>query len=310
MEWSRSILRKIVRWLFNVWVLCGIGGVLVTPVLYLQWPGFSEQGEVTFSAVSWLVVHGQPLYTDLAAADRYSLQHGPAIYLLVGVVMSLFGPGYLTAKLTSVVSFLLVFVISWLWFSRLADRQTAFCLVGLQSWILLHWPYTYLVRPDPIMLLAVVISMYIATTMRNRWMIVLGTAIPLGVMVNFKIHGVFYFLPILAIVYRSIGLRNIFLIGGLSLPVAIAPFLLPQISWTNYTLWLMQSIQHGLHWQRLYAKIALGFEFFMIPVAVGIIFGLDLGAFSRRHRWLVLSLIASSVIPVIVGSKVGSGQTI
>jgi len=262
---------------------------------------------VTFSTVSWLIVHGHPLYTDLAAAERYSLQHGPAIYLIVGSIMKMLGPGYITAKLATVAAFLIVILISWIWFSKCLSRHLAFILLGLESWVLLHWPYAYLVRPDAIMLLCVIVSMYIVTTRQNRWLLILGTAIPLGIMVNLKIHGLFYFVPILAIVYQQIGLRSILLIGGLSLLMGIAPFLLPQISGTNYSVWLVESIHHGFKWQNFIAKIVLGFVLFLIPVATGIVFGVDLGAFYRRNRLLILTLLVSSIIPAIVGSKAGSG---
>lgn len=67
---------------------------------YVHWGGFSDHGEVNMSAVSWLLAEGYPLYTDLSADERYSLEHGPIIYLVTAGVMKLVGPSILTAKLS------------------------------------------------------------------------------------------------------------------------------------------------------------------------------------------------------------------
>ena len=97
----RSFLEKLLL----AWAAAGIVLALVTSAMYLLWPGFGEQGEVNFASVAWLVSNGQPLYTDVDAAQRYSLQHGPIVYLLVGGIMQLLGPSYVTAKLSVVVMF-------------------------------------------------------------------------------------------------------------------------------------------------------------------------------------------------------------
>jgi len=291
----------------NIWSLSGIIIAIVAALLYLWWNGFSEQGEVTFSAVSWLLYKGYPLYTALDSAERYSLQHGPNIYLAIGGVMKLLGPSYTTAKLANVLALLLVILISWLWLSKLANKHDALWLVGLESWILLHWHYSFAARPDSLMLLWVTVSMYVVTTARNRLLMMLGTAIPMGLIINLKIHGVFYFLPVLLIVYRRLGWQCLTVVGALALPLAVAPFLLPQVSFTNYILWLTQSAHMGISFGNLLDKVVLIFELFMILVAVGVIGGIDLRRFFLRHRLMILTFLASLIVPSIIGSKPGSG---
>ena len=298
---------KLLRWLLIIWAFTGIGCLLITPLLYARWDGFLEQGEVTFSAVSWLLSQGHPLYTDLAAAERYSLQHGPVIYLVIGSVMKVLGPSYTTAKMANVVALLLSLVVSWLCFSKLTNKKVALYALGLESWLLLHWPYAYLARPDSLIVLCVVISLYIATTKENKLVLILGTAVPLGIMANLKIHGFAYFLPIMAILWPRLGWRNLLYVGALALMIGIAPFLLPEISFTNYTLWLQASVSHGILWHNIFAKVLLLTELVIILVAVGVIYRINLRDFYSRNRRLLTTFLLSLIIPVIVGSKAGSG---
>jgi len=291
----------------NIWSLSGIIIAIVAALLYLWWNGFSEQGEVTFSAVSWLLYKGYPLYTALDSAERYSLQHGPNIYLAIGGVMKLLGPSYTTAKLANVLALLLVILISWLWLSKLANKHDALWLVGLESWILLHWHYSFAARPDSLMLLCVTVSMYIVTAERNKLLMMLGTAIPLGLIINLKIHGVFYSFPVLWIVYRCLGWRCLMVVCALALPLSVAPFLLSQVSFTNYILWLTQSAHMGINLGNLFDKVVLIFELFMVLFAIGVIGGIDLHRFYLRHRPMILTLLGTLIVTSIIGSKPGSG---
>ena len=115
---NRFFLKKLLL----AWAVAGILLALVTSTMYLLWPGFGEQGEVNFASVAWLVSNGQPLYTDMDAAARYSLQHGPIVYLLIGGIMQLLGPSYVTAKLSSVVMFWLILLLSFILLTDADDQ--------------------------------------------------------------------------------------------------------------------------------------------------------------------------------------------
>ena len=131
---NRFFLEKLLL----AWAVAGIILALVTSAMYLLWPGFGEQGEVNFASVAWLVSNGQPLYTDVDAAARYSLQHGPIVYLLIGGIMQLLGPSYVTAKLSGVVMFWLILGLSFVMFKRAGGRRKALIFTGLEAWILFH----------------------------------------------------------------------------------------------------------------------------------------------------------------------------
>lgn len=292
----------------KIWSIIGIATLVVTPFFYLLYNGFGEQGEVTFSAVSWLAAHGHPLYIGLNSADRYSLEHGPIVYLVVGGIMKTLGPGYTTAKLAAFAALLLALAFSWLLYRKSLGKADSLLLLGMEAWLFLHWPYAYFVRPDALMFLSVVVGLYIATAARSRWLIILGTAVALGFITNLKIHGGFYLLPVLFLVYQRLGLRDVVLICGIALLLSILPFLLPQISLANYFLWLFEAVHHGFRWHNIVAKILIMSEFFLLPVAVGTLCGLDLGNFYRRYKGIILALLLSMIVPVIIGSKAGSGS--
>lgn len=298
---------KIVRGIFNIWSFGGIAFLLCTAALYLKWNGFAEQGEVNFSTVSWLLYQGYPIYTDIDFPSRYSLQHGPIVYLIAGGIMKLFGPSYITAKLSGIVALVASVLISWIWFSKLIDKKYAFLLLGLETWILFHWHHAYFLRPDSMMLLCVVVSMYMITTKQNRMWLILGLAIPLAIMANLKIHGVVYFLPIIAIAYERLRWKDLLYAATLALVIGVLPFLLPQISLHNYMIWLFQSFHHGFSFWNFTPKVAICVMLFLIPITIGTLCGVNVRSFYLRNKQMILALLFSLTVISIIASKGGSG---
>lgn len=299
-------------WLTTAWSISGIAIVLITALQYLPWIGFGEQGEVNFASVSWLLYNGYELYTDMDSAARYSIQHGPIIYLIIGAVMKVLGSSYISAKLSGISALFLTLFLSWIWFRKSLTAKETLFLLGLEIWILLHWNQIYYMRPDIIMLLCCIISTYVAATKNNRLVLLLGLAIPMGVMVNLKIHGIIYFLPIIAIAYDRFGPRyfSMAYIGVASLLVgtlAVAPFLLPQISFTNYLGWLHQSVKAGIQVSKIVDKLGIIVLWGLIPILISLIRGVNFGDFWRQNRFTLLALTVSLVIIVVVGSKWSSG---
>jgi hypothetical protein len=302
-----TVCNKFLRGVLNIWSLCGILILLYTVLVYLRWSGFAEQGEVNFASVSWLLYQGYPLYTDVDFPARYSLQHGPIVYLLSGGIMKLFGANFVTAKLSGIIALLFAILISWIWFSKLLDKKDALLLVGLETWILFHWHHIYFIRPDSMMLLCVVVSMYMITTKQDKLLLILGLSIPLAIMANLKIHGVVYFLPIIAIAYERMGWKKLLYAGCLALLIAVLPFLLPQISIHNYMIWLFQSLHHGFSIKNFIPKVAMLIVLFSLPITIGRIYGVNMRNFYLRNKFTLLTLLSSLIIISIIASKAGSG---
>lgn len=201
---------KLTKRVLSTWSFLGLILMVLTSFLYLNWPGFGEQGEVNFAAISWLMYHGHPLYTSVASAERYSLQHGPIVYLITGGIMEIFGPNYITAKLSGIIMLLAFLTLSFVWFSRLAPKRLAFILLGLEIWLLFHWHDSYYIRPDSALVLCMLISLYVITTVKDKKTLILECAITFGLIINLKVHGVVYLVPIIALLCPQLKIKHFF----------------------------------------------------------------------------------------------------
>ena len=227
---NRSFLEKLLL----AWAVAGIFLALVTSAMYLLWPGFGEQGEVNFASVAWLVSNGQPLYTDVDAAERYSLQHGPIVYLLIGGIMQLLGPSYVTAKLSGVVMFWLILGLSFVMFKRAGGRRKALIFTGLEAWLLFHWHNSCYIRPDAMLVVCMLVSLYAITCIRNKTLMLGICAVAFGLIINLKVHGVIYLLPLLVLLTKFLTVKRFLAASLLTAFVGGLPFLLHQVSLGNY----------------------------------------------------------------------------
>lgn len=293
---------------FTLWSIAGVVLLIVNAFLYLMWNGFLDHGEITMTSVSWLFYHGHPLYTALDAPERYSLEHGPMVYLLIGGMMELFGPNFHTAKLANFLVLLAIIFISWRWFCYFFDRKLSFWLTGLESWLLAKWYFLGLVRDDGFMLLCTLLSLYFVTTRQKRLAVILGVAIPLGLLVNFKIHETLCALPILVLIQQRFGWRDVCLTSAVIAVVAAVPFLLPNISLFHYIQWLEAAVSHGISLEILRGNLAMVVLLASLPLVMGRYCQGGLQAFFRRYRsYIVATGISVSVI-ALVGAKNGSGS--
>lgn len=311
-EWMYFTSSNLTKWFLSTWAFIGLVLALVTSFLYLIWSGFGEQGEVNFAAVSWLVYHGHPLYTSVASAERYSLQHGPNIYLIIGGIMGIFGPSYITAKISSIIMFLTSLILSFVWFSRFSHKRLAFILVGLETWLLFHWHNSYYIRPDSALLLCILISLYVVTTVKNKKVLILACAITFGLIINLKVHGLIYLVPIIALLSRQLNIKHILSLGILTAIISALPFLLPQIVLENYIVWIKLSVHMVakdplVTLKNFLPKAAIIIELSLIPICLAVINRIDLGGFYNRNKLLITTTFFSFIFAAIIGSKPGSG---
>lgn len=300
---------KWINFSLTVWALIGIAILFTVSLIYL-WRTvlLDHAGEVTISAVSWLLYHGSPLYTTLDAPERYSLQHGPIIYLVVGGIMKLLGPSIFTAKLSSLLSLLAINVISWYWFRRFFNSKTSLWLLGLEVWLLLKYYYLYLVRDDALMVLCTLVGIYFATTKRGRASAILGMALSFGVLVNLKVHGILYAIPALTLVYQRFGRKALFLSLGCLVCIFMLPFLLPNISFVNYVQWLTLSTEHGLSSKIFIGNLSMAILFCLLPLTLAIHLRCNITQFFKENKSFIGALGVTLLLVAIIGSKRGSGS--
>lgn len=276
-------------------------------VWYLRLEGFAGEVEPMVSSLSWLVQSGHPLYHDLQAAERYSVLYGPSVFLTNGLFLRLLGPSLLSVKLASA----LAGVGSLLClYGALARRRYDLTAVGVTGLALLfYWSQgfaVYLVRPDALILFTVAFGLYLAVRVR-RGFAVAGLGVLLGFVINLKIHGGIYFLPVLALAWRRWGARTLAGILGLGLLVAAAPFCLhPQVSWPNYVLWLRNAMHHGLGWVTF--AMTLRFAVFLaLPLGAVLALRPEPGSWLREQRGPVGALAVTLLMALAISNKPGAG---
>ncbi|MDR3560598.1 MAG: glycosyltransferase family 39 protein [Negativicutes bacterium] len=300
---------NLIRIVINMWALSGILLLCGNSLQHLAWSGFIDHtGEVNFVSVSWLLYDGHPLYTALDAPERYSLEHGPIAFLVIGGIMKVFGHSPYTAKLVSFLSVITIIIISYLWFTEFFRKEIAFWLLGLEAWLLSKWYYVYLARTDILMILCMTISLYFATTRKSRLAVILGTSIPLGIIINLKFHGIFYALPILVLILKKQGWKALFTDCLLIACVATIPFLLPNISLLNYIAWVKEATVHGFSDQIIKGNLSMAFLLLLVPVSIHLYFGSNPLVVIKRNGLFLGVTIISIVIVSLIGGKNGSGS--
>ena len=305
------MLDNISCWSFKrvtfFWTFGGVVLLMATALLYLQWQGFGEQGQINFAVVSHLLYQGYPLYVDNEFPARYSLQHGPIIFIITGAIMKLFGASFVTAKLSGILATFATLFISWKWFSETLDKQSAILLLGVEVWMLFHWNYIYFIRPDPLLLLCVTISLYTVSTQEDIRSLIWGIALPFSVAVNLKIHGFLYFFPVFVIAASRLTKKELGVTIGVGSILSIIPYLSPQISLSNYLHVLFFSLDHGFYFSNFTPKVAVLALLILLPIAFLKWTGTDCSEIVERNRYRFFLIFPVVLIISIIASKSGSG---
>ena len=274
---------------------------------YLTQDGFAGEVEPLVSSLSWLFQGGNPLYHALDSPEQYSLLYGPSVFLTNGLFLRVLGPTLVSAKLASILagvgSLLLIFGSVA---TSLKDRL-AWLAVGAS--VLLYWSHgfgVYLVRPDALLVCSVAFGLFVVSRSSPRLGLI-GLAAAVGFAVNLKIHGGFYFLPVLYVAAEKWGRRPVF--GSLALAAILvaAPFALnSQISPGNYLAWVANASRHGLDPRELGLVLRILFLSFL-PLGILLVRLSGQISLLRPYRGRVISLLAGMAPVLILASKPGAG---
>ncbi len=306
-EKIRRLCRSCGPWMIYLPTLMVLVVFLGIGMWYFQIQGYAGEVEPMISSVSWLVNHGEPLYHPIDSPTRYSVLYGPSVYLTNGFFLQLFGASLGATKLASLlaIGLSLVFLYGAVAKRRLDTLATMAVLLA----VLYFWNQgfsIYLVRPDAFLVFAVSFGLLVVQRSRG-WLAWLALGGALGFAINLKIHALLYFLPVLVIFLRQQGVRSLvksLLFGAL---VVVAPFFLhPQISGTNYLLWLKNAMGHGLGVETLASTSRYGLALLMPVLAVAILDG-HKGRWIFKDKLLTLSLVGALLGCLVLSSKHGAG---
>lgn len=220
---------------------------------YLLGSFYLDHVEPQIAALSWLLARGDEVYHSVQAPERYTTIYGPAIYLLPALFMKIAGPSILTSKLASTAAALASPPLLYLALRDVASRArskprlgpalgTAFFIVTV---IAFTWMSVW-IRAESAIVFVTCASLFAATRKEaKRAALGLGTCLALAA--NFKATTPFYLVPAFAYFLTRAGFKLALLatIGGLA--AAALPWLLPNVSLTNYIEWIrLNKSGHGL----------------------------------------------------------------
>jgi hypothetical protein len=275
-------------------------------VWYLREPAFFDHAEPTIPAVAAVFGAGKPLYPALDAPERYAHIYGPMLFLAQAAALALLGSSIVVWKIVGVLAILIGLVGSYAVFRRRADVHgalagTAMCAVVFAAFD----NASYWTRPDPLLVLCVVAGL-LAAHARNHTASATGLGLVAGIAVNLKFTGPVYLLPVFAIALAEHGTRTVVTAALMAVPVAVAPFLLPNVSPAHYWDYLQLSARNGL----VPAKIRQNAEWaawLAAPLAAVVADAWKAVQVRRGAPAHLLALAASMAIVAVAASKPGGG---
>jgi hypothetical protein len=276
---------------------------------------FRDHVEVSVIDTARLLGTGAPLYHELDTASRYALLYGPNCFLALWAAMRLLPDPVLAPKLCAALFALAALALVFATMRRsIVCRQARwlglayFCAMCLLVGYRLVW-----VRSDSQLLFWVALGLW-ASLHRSTWLAFLLVGACAGAAFDAKLHGILYFLPIVAVLLPRGRVRHWAALAGLGVLVAAAPFLLiPSVSASNYLLWLKMASRHGFG-LLLPLSVAMTLGFMLMPLALAAVGHVaDMAPERRRELFratrvqLILAVLAVAAI-FVVSSKNGAGE--
>jgi hypothetical protein len=164
------------------------------------------------------------------------------------------------------------------------------------------------VRPDPLILVTLSAAIYFSSR-PSRNVAILGCGVLLGVTFNLKIHSVIYFLPVLLVLLRKFSFSSTLLAGLVSIPIAAAPWFLPNVSFSHFWALLQTAAAQEKEWGGFVRYVLPTYVFMMIPIVIGVIFRDDKNKKLIRMDWQVLAVMSLvGLISAIISVKPGAGR--
>ena len=270
---------------------------------------YVDVAEPTMTAVGWLFHVGQPIYHSVDSAERYAHIYGPLAFIIHGVALGLFGPSIAVSKAVGVAASLASLALLAVAIRTGASRRAtvhgvAFCALGY----LLFRHYSFWTRAEPLQLACVTASLVAATRLRGI-SAALVAGLSAGVLLNLKLTGPFYLLPVLMHLWWRQGRRVTGVAASIAIVTAVLPFVVfPNVSWSAYVGWFRLSAGSGLQIDTLVGNAEWAL-FLLVPLALA---RARPGA-DRANRpeagdsWLVFALLGGMSAVVVAASKPGAG---
>ena len=267
---------------------------------------YFDRAEPTITAVASVFSAGKPLYPALDAPERYAHIYGPVLFIVHASAMAVVGQSILVSKAVGAVA-----ILGSLWIAhRIFGAQAgAFAAVVASSGCALIYldfgNATFWTRPDPLLILCVVLGLY-ATRRGGRIGSLVLVGVATGLAINLKVSGPVYLVPVFALLASRHGGWSAMGAAGIATLVGLAPFLLPNVSMRHYAEYIELSARNGLG----AAKMRQNLEWALVLVAplAAVTFGARVPGPGRRGVALFVGSLATSVAVIaVVAAKPGGG---
>lgn len=303
---SGSLAQRVPAAIAGV-ALVALGVYAALAVWYAGDPRYFDAAEPTIPIIGWLAMLGQPIYHDPAAAERYAHIYGPLAFLAHGAVLTIAGPGIEASKWLGVGAALASLGATYAALAGTTSRARALVLTGGCALVYLGFRnYSFWTRPEPLLLLAAAGGLVAAVRARGL-AAGIGVGLAAGVLVNLKITGALYALPLVTLLAVRLGVGPVLLALATGAVTAGLPFLLPNVSLRAYLDWLSLSARNGL----LVAPLRQNLEWcawLLLPIAIARV-GRGVGSASARGVWPVTATIVFGVLATaIAAAKPGAGS--
>ena len=280
-----------------------LGVYLALVCWYLGREQYADPAEPTIAAVAWLFRLGQPIYHALDSPERYSHIYGPMAFIIPSWSLAVVGAGIRSSKIPGAVAAVAALAIVFALVYRVAGRRLALFLTGVLAGLCLMFQhYTFWIRPDSIQFLSAAVALFavVATAVPVITGPLLGIAT--GLLIGLKITGGLYAVPAFALLLARRRYRSILVAASVTCAVATAPFLLHEVSFSNYLRWIRISAGNGLELRALRGNFEWAL-FLLLPL-LPMLGRRSVGSEERMLGW---SLAGSMPIVACAASKPGAG---
>lgn len=277
---------------------------------------FFDQAEPNIAAVSWLFKTGHSLFPPMDSAERYINNYGAVLYIINSFFLTLLGPSFLSVKLgcglAAIFSVALIFFTA----TKISTREIALlvCAYAVLAMLSITNSFafhaaSFWLRPDPLLIFFVSVGL-LSVLSGSRAIATLVTAIAFGCSLNLKINAFINFLPIYILLFQRFGLvLTLTSVVGAVITAAIPFVIFPQISLSNYLIWLSQSRNKAASFQQLLDVSKWVFSI-LLPVllSLGYLFARSQSSFQyfiRSNRAFIYTLLGCVIASLAFSIKIG-----
>lgn len=287
-------------------------GFLVLLGLATTYRGFFDHIESTIASVAYIALHGQPVYHNLESAQRYALLYGPLTYLPYMGALALFGASVLSIKVVAAILNLGTLVLLLGVYGNRLDWHRGMIATAIVILFMLGGePYAIVARADVILIFAVSVGLAGALS-SSRIQAGVLLALAAGLCIGAKVSGALYVIPLFVWLHRKFGTRTTVLAMCGAGAIALLPFAMPQVSLSNYLLWIRAGLQHPIGRTETIRTLKM-----LITLAVAILALLwrfyernsrQFFAYLHEERGFLFTLVACVGLITAVASKAGAGD--